>query len=167
MWASVTIMRTRQTNARTEKQPSQRGKFSEFARNWPRELIIIWSNRIARKCERAWYLYEQDKPMHVRRYRWVKDVSSPSSLGINPVSWFWSDQAEWQANVCKRGNHANKRKQCTYRAKVQSTRSVLWVRSEFTPRVDDFYLIKHNGKEMWASVTLRRTRQTNPRTEGQ
>jgi hypothetical protein len=60
MWASVTFMRTRQTNPRTEKQWSQRRHFSEFARNGTRELILSWWKRMELKCEQAWHSYEQD-----------------------------------------------------------------------------------------------------------
>jgi hypothetical protein len=87
MWASVTFMPTRQTNPRTEPQQSQRRQFPEFARNWTRELIINCSNRMAGKCELAWHSCQQDTPIHVPRFSVVNDVSSPSSLGIEPVTW--------------------------------------------------------------------------------
>jgi hypothetical protein len=87
MWASMTFIRTSQTNPRAEPQRSQQGKFSEFARNWTRELIKICSNRMARKCEHGWHSCQQDKPMYIRNHSSVNNVPSPSSLGIEPVSW--------------------------------------------------------------------------------
>jgi hypothetical protein len=50
------------------------------------------------------------------------DVSSPSSLGMEPVSWLKTAQIEWkQGNVSKRDIHANKTHQSTYQDPVQST----------------------------------------------
>jgi hypothetical protein len=165
MWAGVTFMPTRQTHPRTDIQESQRSKFSEFARNGPCELIRPCSNRTASKCEQAWHSYEQDKRMHVQSHSPVNDVSSPSSLGMEPLSWLDPVQKiEWQGNVSKREMHANKTNESTYRATVDSTTSVLWVRSEWNLWVD-YDLFKQNGKEMWASVTFMPTRQTNARTE--
>ncbi len=43
MWASMTFIRTRQTNPHTEPQISQRSTFFEFPRNGTHELIIICS----------------------------------------------------------------------------------------------------------------------------
>jgi hypothetical protein len=40
-------MPTRKTNPRTEVQQKQRREFTEFARNWTRELISICSKRMA------------------------------------------------------------------------------------------------------------------------
>jgi hypothetical protein len=109
---------------------------------------------------------EQDKPIHVPIYRRVNEVSSLSSLGMEPVSWLESVQIEWQGNVSNRDIHMNKKNQCTYGATVKSMCSVVWVRSEWNPWVD-FHLTEQNGKEVWASVTLTRTRWTNARTEPQ
>jgi hypothetical protein len=107
MWASVTFMSTRQTNPRTKIQLSQQRQFSEFARNWTRELTEPCSNRMARKCEQAWHSCQQDKPIHVRSTSLVKDVSSPSSLGMEPVSWLYPVQKiEWQGNVSKQAWHS-------------------------------------------------------------
>jgi hypothetical protein len=117
MWANVTIMRTRQTNARTEPKRSQRRQCSEFARNRPSELIRICSNTMARKCEQAWHSCEQDKPFHVLSDRIINPVSAPSSLGIDPVSWLVPNGTELQGNVSKRDIYANKtNQQCTYGA---------------------------------------------------
>jgi hypothetical protein len=118
MWASVTFMTTRHINPRTEIQRSQRCKFSEFARNGTRELIRSCSNS---KCEQAWHSCHQDTPIHVQRSSQVNDISSPSSLGMKPVSWLRSVQIEWEGNLSKRGIHANKTHQSTYRATVYST----------------------------------------------
>jgi hypothetical protein len=156
----------RQTNARTERQNNQQSKSSEFAGNWTRELILIWSSRMARKCEQAWHSCQQDKSIHVRSDRWVNDVSVTSSLGIEPVSWLFSDQTEGQGHVSKRDFHANETNQCTYGATVQPMTSILRVRSELTPLVH-YHLIEQKGKEMWAIVTFMRTSQTNLRTEVQ
>jgi hypothetical protein len=38
------------------------------------------------KCEEAWHSGQQVKPIHVLSDNSVKDVSSPSSLGMEPVS---------------------------------------------------------------------------------
>jgi hypothetical protein len=81
----------RKNNARTEEQVIQQRQFSELARNWTGELIIICSNRMVRKCEQASHSCERDKPMHVRRYSRVNKVSAPSSLGIFPLSWLESN----------------------------------------------------------------------------
>jgi hypothetical protein len=159
MWASVTFMPTRQNNPRTEVQYSQRRQCSDFARNCPVELISICSNRMARKCEQASHSCEKEKPMHVRRYSIGNDVSAPSSLGMDPVSWFTSDQIEWQANVSKRDIHANKKNKSTYGGKVSTTSSFLRVRSEWNPWVD-YILMEQNGKEMWAGLTFIPTRKT-------
>jgi hypothetical protein len=51
MWASESFIRKRYTNPRTEPQISQRRQLFEFARNGTSELIMICSNRMARKCE--------------------------------------------------------------------------------------------------------------------
>jgi hypothetical protein len=55
--------------------------------------------------------WEPDKPIHVRSASRVNEVSSPSSLGIEPVSSFKADQTEWQGNVSKRDIHTNKTNQ--------------------------------------------------------
>jgi hypothetical protein len=136
MWASVTFIWTRQTNPRTEPQLCQRRKFSQFARNGTRELIISCPNRMASKCEQAWHSYEQDKPIHIPSDRWVNHVSSPSSLGIEFVSWLWSVQIEWPGNVSKRDIHIKKMNQSTYRATAQSTTWVLRARSGLDRWVD-------------------------------
>jgi hypothetical protein len=159
MWARVTFIRTRRhINPRTEPHASQRCQFSKFARNVSRKLIIIYSNIMARKCEQGWHSYEQDKPIHVQSHRPVNDVSFPSSLGMEPVSWLSAVQIEWQENVSKPSIHTNKKThQSTYWATGESTMSVLQVRSEWIPWVD-YHLFKYNGKEMWAMVTFIRTR---------
>jgi hypothetical protein len=87
-------MRTRQTNQRTEPQISQQRQFSEFARNGTFESIVFCSNRMARKCEQAWHSFQRDKPIHVPRSSRVNDVSSPSSLRIDPVSRLRAVQTE-------------------------------------------------------------------------
>jgi hypothetical protein len=74
--------------------------------------------------------------MHVRSARTVNNVSSPSSLGMEPVRRLRSVRTEWQGNVSKRGIHTNKTHQSTYWDTLQSTTSVVWVRSEWNPRVD-------------------------------
>ena len=149
MWASVTFMPTRQTNPRTEPQFIQRRQCSEFAGNGTREFIRNCSNRMERKCEQARHSLEKDKSIHVQRYNVVNDVSAPSLLGMEPVSWFQPVQIEWwQANVSKHDIHMKKTNQSTYRASVQSTTSVLRVCSEWSPWVD-YTLLEHNGKEMW------------------
>jgi hypothetical protein len=102
----VTFMPTRQTNALTKPQLSQRRQFSEFARNGTRELIIICSKIMARKCEQAWHSCQQDKSIHVLSDSRINEVSSPSSTGIEPVSWFCPVQIEWQGNVSKGDIHA-------------------------------------------------------------
>jgi hypothetical protein len=168
MWASVSFIRIRQTNPRTERQESQQRQFFEFDRNWTRELIIIWSNRMARACEQACHSYEQDKPIHVLRYSWVNNVSSPSWLGIEPVSWLSSDGREWQGHVSKRDIHMNKTNhQSTYWETANSTTSVFRVRSELSRPWVHYNLMEQNGKEMWASGTCLRTIWTNPRTKRQ
>jgi hypothetical protein len=153
IWACVTDLRTRWTNPRTEPQSSQRRKFFEFARNWTRELIITWWNRLARKCEPAWHSYEQDSPIHVPRYIQVNDVSSLSSLGMEPVSWLSPDGTEWQGKVSgsMRDRPTNKINRATYRATVKSTTSVLRIGSELNLWVD-FQLIEQNSKEMSAKA---------------
>jgi hypothetical protein len=116
MWArkrDIHANKTRQT--RTDGQPNQQGKCSEFARNCTRELISTCSNnRMARKwCEQAWrHSCQQEKPIHVRTYSSVNSVSSPSSLGMEPVSRLPTVRTEWQGNVSKRDNiHTNKTRQ--------------------------------------------------------
>jgi hypothetical protein len=65
---------------------------------------------------------EQDKPVHVKSNSQFKDVISPSSLGMEPVSSCFSCvQIEWQENMSKFDIHANKTHQSTYRATGQST----------------------------------------------
>jgi hypothetical protein len=164
MWESVSFIRTRQTNPRTEIQSSQRRQFFEFDRNWTRKAINIWSNRMARTCEKACLSCQQDKPIHVPRYSRVNDVSSLSSIGIEPVSRLESDQVEWQRHVSKRDMLTTIINQYPYRDTVESTTSVFRVRSELNPLVD-YMLMEENGKDMWESVSFMRTRQTNPRTE--
>jgi hypothetical protein len=136
MWASMTVIRPRQTNPRTERQPSQQRQVSELARNWTRELIISWWKRMARKCEQACHSYKQGKPIHVQSTSWFNNVRSPSSIGIEPVSWLKPDQIEWKGNVSKRVIHMNKTNQSTYRDPVYSRTSALRVRSELNPWVD-------------------------------
>jgi hypothetical protein len=130
------IHTNKKNHPRTEIQLSQPQKFCEFARNGTRELIMICSNRMARKCEQAWHPYKKDKPIHVPSHSSVNDVSSPSSLGIWPVSWLYSDGTEWQGTVSKRGIHKNEINQSTYRNPDRSTTSVLRVRSEWNLWVD-------------------------------
>jgi hypothetical protein len=144
MWASVTFIRTRgPINPRTEQQCSQSRGLSEFTRNGTHELIIIWCNRMARKCEQSWHSCKQEvPPIHVLSHSVVNELSSPSSLAMEPVSWLSSVQIEWQGNVSKRAIHTNnKTHKSTYRATVQPTTSVLRVRSEWNPWVD-FHLFK-------------------------
>jgi hypothetical protein len=133
MWAIVTFMPKRQINPRTERQLSQGREFSEFARNGTSELIIIWWNRMARKCELAWHSCQQDNTIYVQRIRVVNNASSPSSIGIEPVSWFSSVQIEWQGNVSKHVILEQKTNQSTYIATVYPTSWVLRVRSEWNP----------------------------------
>jgi hypothetical protein len=160
MWASVTLMPSRHTNPHTEFQAKQRSQFSEFARNRTRMLIINCSNRMARKCEQRWHSYEQDPPIHVRRWRKLNDVSSPSSLGMEPVSWLFSDRIEWQGNVSQRDIHANKRNPSTYRVAGESTTSVLRVRSEWNLWVD-YHLIEYR-MAMECEQAWHRCRQDKP-----
>jgi hypothetical protein len=77
---------------------------------------------VARKCELEWQSYEQDKPIHVPSHSTVNNVSAPSSLGIELVSWLYSDETEWQGNVSKRDIHGDKTNQSTYRATAWSTK---------------------------------------------
>jgi hypothetical protein len=147
MWASVTFIGTRQTEPRTERQRSQQRQFSEFARNGTRELIISWWNRMVRKCEQAWHSNEQDRRTHVPSHSSVNEAISPSSLGVEPVSWLVADWTEWQGNVSKLKIHKNKIHQSTYRATAESTTSVLRVRSEWNPSVD-YKLMEQIGKVM-------------------
>jgi hypothetical protein len=103
MWASVTLMPSRQTNPRTERKMFQRLQFSEFARNGTRELIRICSNRMASKCENAWHACQHDKSIRVPSDSPVNAVSSPSSLGIDPLrslSLSPETEAEWKINRC-------------------------------------------------------------------
>jgi hypothetical protein len=119
MWASVTFVPTRQTtNTRTEAQIISRHQCSEFGWNGTSELIWPCSNRMARKCEQAWLSCYQDKqPIHVQRCTIPKEVSAPSSVGMEPLSWLVAVKTEWQGIVSKRDFHdANKtNNKCTYR----------------------------------------------------
>jgi hypothetical protein len=136
MWASVTFMQTRQSNARTENQKIQRRQCSEFARNGTRDSIISCSNRMASKCEQVWHSCQQDNPMHVPRISTSNDASAPISLGIEPVSWLYSVQIEWQRSVSKHDIHTNKRNQFTYRDTALPTTWVGRVRLELNPWAD-------------------------------
>jgi hypothetical protein len=80
-WHSI----IRQTIPRTEIQSSQRWKFSEFTRNGTREISISCSNIMARNGEQTWDSCQQDKPIHVQSQINFSKVSSPISLGMEPV----------------------------------------------------------------------------------
>jgi hypothetical protein len=135
-------MKKVKTNPRTEPQRNHRRQFSEFARDGTRELIIICSNRMARKCEQAWHLYEQeDPPIHVQSHSVVSAVGCPSLLGMEPVSWLLSDATEWQGDVSKLDIHKKTTNQSTYWASTSLTTGVLRVRSEWNPWVD-LHLLK-------------------------
>ena len=68
---------------------------------------------------------EQDKPVNVKSNSQFKDVISPSSLGMEPVSSCFSCvQIEWQENMSKFDIRANKTHQSTYRATGQSTNQI-------------------------------------------
>ncbi len=125
MWASVTSIWTRQKNPRTKIQASRQLQISKFAWNWTRESITTWLNRmVASKCEHAWQSSKQEKPIHIPSHSWANDQSSPSSpslVGIEPVSWLEFVQTEWQRNVSKRDICANKTNQSTYGATDQPT----------------------------------------------
>jgi hypothetical protein len=151
MWARVTFIVTSQTNARTGIQLSQQGKFPEFARNWPRELIIIWSNRMMRKCEQGWHSCQQDKASHVQSHIAFNDVSSPSSLGMVPESRFSSVQIEWQGNVSKRDIHTKK----TEPIHVQSHSAVNEVSSPRSLGIEPVSWLRPDRTEWKGNVSTR------------
>jgi hypothetical protein len=119
------------------------------------QIILLWCNRMASKCEQAWHSCQQDKPIHVPSHSKVNDLSSPRLLGIEAVSWLSSVRTEWQANVSKRDIHTNKINQSTYWATEQSTTLVLRVHSEWNPRVD------YNLMEQWQGNVSKRDIHTN------
>jgi hypothetical protein len=151
MWAGVPFIRTRQINPRTEPQLSQRRQCSEFARNGSRQLIIICTNRMARKCEQAWHDYKQDTPIHVPRSSRVNDASRPSSLRMELESWLFPVQIGkkmWASVPFIRTRQTNAR------TEIQC---IQWSRlSEFARNcpVELIRIWWNSGKEMWASVTL-------------
>jgi len=99
MWEAVRVMPTRQADPRTERPEIQQSQFTEFGLNGTHQLTISWKNRMARKCEPAWQSMQQEKSNQTRnvpRISGVNDFSSPSSLGMEPVSLLSADQRERQ-----------------------------------------------------------------------
>jgi hypothetical protein len=73
---------------------------------WSVEINRIWQGT---RCEQAaWHSFihshEQDKPnqsIHVPNERSINNVISPSSLGMEPVSWLYPIRTEWQGTICE------------------------------------------------------------------
>jgi hypothetical protein len=161
----VTFIQTRQTNPCTERQLSQQSEFFEF--DWTHELNILGWNRRQGNVSKGGIPMNKTSPMHIPISSKVNKVSSLSLLGIEPMTWLDPEQTEWQGNASKHDIHANKTDQSLYRAPAQSTKQVLQLCLELLNPWVDYNLMEQNGKEMWASMTFIRKRQTDPRTEQQ